>query len=351
MEPDLAIVTHTLSFAPPILLSINSSTRSVVLGDFNEDQKLDVVANDEGQHLILLFLGDGKGGFVVPTSFPCGSSTNWLAVGDIDGDTHLDVVSNDFVNHSFTLLSGDGKGGFAAARSITGIPGKADQIVVGDVNRDGIDDVVIVDDTAVDVFLGAKQGPITMRSTTQFPSNPRFIALADVTSDKKLDLVVGEDSGVALAIGLGDGTFTAPKSLSNQLFVVDWIAVGDLDGDSRRDLAAADEGGRIETWLGDGKGGFKVATMTPPMSNAFYADALADFDGDGKLDLAVVGSSDQLLVYPGDGKGGWNQPFSTMVAQLAPSIAVGDFDGDGKPDIAIADLGLSQVEVLLNTSM
>jgi hypothetical protein len=353
--PDLAVVNRQLSFTGSTLLPIEYAV-DLVVGDFNEDKKVDIAVNADNfgsNHSLNLFLGDGNGGFAAPNvvQLPVAVDTDWLAAGDVDGDGHLDLISTDPMHGTFNVLPGNGKGDFGALRTF---PGSAQpgNVAVGDVNHDGIDDLALIDNNdQVKVYLGTLQGTFTLKSTNQF-SIPQFLALGDVTGDTKLDLLVGENGGMTVAIGTGDGTFGLPKSVNG--LNSGWVATGDLDGDSKIDLAIVEGSGTIASQLSDGKGGFGAPSQFVVNMNAMllcYADALADFDGDGTLDLAVVGDFQQLFVFPGDGKGGWKPQFTTATAKtFETSLVAADFNGDGKPDVAIASAGRGTAEVLLNTS-
>jgi hypothetical protein len=127
---------------------------SFELADVNEDGILDVVSPPSrvsGSPFLQVWTGDGTGHFSPLTlSYreagkekpDPGIDYGGVAVGDIDHDGHLDVVS---ASHNAGLVSffGDGKGTFRIVR--TGLPGRefsAQAVVLLDVNRDRLLDIV-----------------------------------------------------------------------------------------------------------------------------------------------------------------------------------------------------------------
>ncbi|HXE73053.1 MAG TPA: VCBS repeat-containing protein, partial [Candidatus Nitrosotenuis sp.] len=82
------------------------------------------------------------------------------------------------------------------------------------------------------------------------------------------------------------------------------VAVGDLNGDNRPDLAVANRGSsNVSILLGNGDGTFGAASNFGAGMDPFSV-ALGDVNGDGRLDLAVAnnGSNDvSILLGRGDG--------------------------------------------------
>jgi hypothetical protein len=113
------------------------------------------------------------------------------------------------------------------------------------------------------------------------------LAVADLNGDGKLDLaVVDGNSGVNILLGKGDGTFPqAAQSYATRSFVLS-LVVADLDGDGKPDLALFDAGGSdtATILLGTGDGGFqptqRFATGPRPSSAAVekLLDDLSDLD-------------------------------------------------------------------------
>jgi VCBS repeat-containing protein len=215
-------------------------------------------------------------------------------------------------------------------------------VAAGDINGDGIADLVITPDEGggprVRVFDGA-----TFQLVADFfgIDDPNFrggarAALGDLTGDARADLVVAAGFGGGPRVAAFDGTTLlggTPLKLFNDFFAFEqtlrngvFVAVGDLDGDGRAEIFAGggpDGGPRVTAFNGATLIASGGATLTP-LSNFFAGDpdnrggiriAVKDLDGDFRADL-VVGS--------GTGAG------SRVTAYLAPSL------GAPEPEAAFA---------------
>ena len=127
------------------------------------------------------------------------------------------------------------------------------------------------------------------------------------------------------------------------------VALGDMNGDGKADLAVANFGSNnVSVLLNNGDGSFGAAAnfvtgMTPT------AVAVADLNGDGKADLAVTNENDNnVSVLLGNGHGTFAAAINYVVAGGPFSVATGDLNGDGKPDLAIANYYSNSVSVLFN---
>jgi hypothetical protein len=227
-----------------------------------------------------------------------------MAIGDVDGDGDLDVVApRAYANGGFVLLRNEGGGRFGAPVTFAGT-GRAAGIVMADFNADGRLDVALTDSDAlttgntVSIYFGNGTSS-TFASRQAFSAGagtvvPVGIAAADFDADGDVDLAVagygyvGSSSSVILLRNNGNGTFAAPVSFPSGAGPYD-LAVGDITGDGKPDLAIGHENYRVTVLANDGTGGFAApvsytvgGTFAGPL---FPTVALGDVDRDGDLDV------------------------------------------------------------------
>ena len=135
------------------------------------------------------------------------------------------------------------------------------------------------------------------------------------------------------------------------------MAVGDVNGDGRQDLATANVGVRtVSVLLGNGAGSTGDGTFTAAASlttGGPVSVAVGDFNGDGRQDLAATNfNANSVSVFLGNGTGSTGD--GTFTATTSPatgtnpqSVVVGDFNGDGRQDLATANINANSVSVLL----
>jgi FG-GAP-like repeat/FG-GAP repeat len=345
------------SFGPATSYPVGSVPNAVATGDFNRDGKQDLVVANEGtsSDSVSVLLGNGDGTFQPAVSYPAGANPGAIAVGDFNKDGKQDLAVVDAGSTEVSVLLGNGDGTFQAPVSYFSGGGPL-ALAVGDFNNDGKQDLAVGNtaDGNVGVLLGNGDGTFQPVVTFATGPGPFSIAVGDFNGDCNQDLAVTQQgaAGVAVLLGNGDGTFQAAVSYAagTSPFTV---AIGDFDGDGKQDLAVANNAGftnNVHVLLGNGDGTFQpAATYTAGFSP--YAIAVGDFNLDGKQDLAVTNdSSSEVSVLLGNGDGTFQAPTDYSTGSNPRSVAVGDFNLDGEQDLAVANSSSNNVTVLLNTS-
>ena len=227
---------------------------------------------------------------------------------------------------------------------------------------------------AVAVLLGNGDG--TFKSAVTYGAGvPTSVAVADVNGNGNPDVMGAnwDNPGtVAVLLGNGNGTFKPAVSHGSGGLESTSIAVADVNGDNKLDLLVAnwcdsavncpDVPGSVGVLLGNGDGTFQPTVSYDSGGFQATAVAVADVNGDGKPDLAVAnwssGSWDDVGVLLGNEDGTFRSALTFGSGAVMPApIIIADLNGDGLPDLVVGNLQLyiggpldGIVGVLLNNS-
>src|SRR5207244_3500489 len=157
--------------------------------------------------------------------------------------------------------------------------------------------------------------------------------------------VANRGSGdVSVLFGNGSGGFSAPTNFAADT-APGAVAIGDLNGDTKPDLAIANSSGTggVSVLAGNGTGGFSAPANFATGGRGSYSLVIGDVDGDAKPDLAVANANPNLgstggtvSILLGDGTGGFSPASVFPSNDYDPlSLASGDLNGDTKPDLAV----------------
>lgn len=320
---------------------------SLVVGDFNGDGKLDIVAA-MGTDIAAL-LGKGDGTFTV-TSFPTTAQfVGTLVAADFNGDGKLDLAFPDPPHNLLHTLLGNGDGTFDEV-STTPVGGNASGTAAGDFNGDGKVDLAVVNKAGgnVAILLGKGDGTFLRRSTVAVGSQPISVTVGEFNGDGRLDLAVvnAGSNTVSILLGNGNGTFRLKSSPATGLSPYGIVAA-DFNGDGHVDLAVTNtcsnaancnpyRYGSVSVFLGAGDGTFTSSSVVLTGYTNPRGIAAGDFNADGKVDLVVTGVNESDgLVLRGNGKGQFAIPVAAPHAATGEFVVVGDFNEDGRLDFAI----------------
>jgi hypothetical protein len=361
----LPIGTTALRFA------VGNTPGSVEIADVNNDGKPDLIVANERSDNVTILLGDGKGGFApAPGSpFPAGHSPNDVALGDFNRDGRLDVA---FANHEkkyLTVLLGDGRGGLVPAPHspfAVEVRPHTHGVATGDFDGDGNLDLVTESwgTDQVEVLFGDGTGgfrlPGTFFSVGKHPY--QRLRVADLNGDGKADIITTNLEGDDVTILLADGRGTFRQAPGSPFPCGDSpfnLAVGDVNGDGKLDLAivnspgsTSDRRGRdgLTILLGDGAGGFHMLAGSPFATGRIpNRVAIGDVDGDGVNDVAVSSPDDNnITLFMMKRQGGVAATHTIRMSGRPKGLALHDLDGDGKAEIVVTNSGEGTITILLS---
>jgi hypothetical protein len=306
-------------------------TSALMNGDKNLDAVfIDYNGSSQTSQVGVAF-GNGDGTFAATNDYPLPSgatSLNNLITADVNGDGYPDVVATGVTSSGSALyvFLNDGAGALKAGQLVdTGTDEY--QIVAADLNGDGKLDLVVADAGAnfgeegadVKVYLGNGDG--TFQSPTTFQPNAQVLSIAvgDLNKDGVPDLVIS-DSGqfyqnfeLTTMLGKGDGTFAAAVHTASPSGGGGMLAVADFNGDGNPDVAQGGCCGDswLTVYLGNGDGTFSAQYGLAEAASINQIVAV-DINGDGRPDI---------LAGPEEGGGVGLEVFLNLYGSASTTVA------------------------------
>jgi hypothetical protein len=170
-----------------------------------------------------------------------------VAVGDFNNDDHLDIAVANSATNNIGILLGYGNGSFADQLThSTGPNSLPSSITTGDFNDDHYLDIAVANTAKnnIGVFLGYGNGRFANMTiySTDISSIPIAIATRDMNNDNYLDLIVANSGSndIWVFLGTGNGSFLKPKTYSVGYDArPQSIAIGDINNDDKLDIVVA----------------------------------------------------------------------------------------------------------------
>lgn len=349
---------------PTITLPTGANQSALALADFNTDGKGDIAVCQRGLNSIGIYLQTASGTFpAAPNStYPAGNAPSGLvatSLSNLSGHPYYDLVAISGPSSRWTVLSNTGnkQGTFTSATKTfgTGSISTNPQLATAYLNGDNYPDFAYTYDPPGKeelVWTGYFGGTNFNNGNGTVPGfAPPSFTIADFDNDGYLDVTYPKPSTNQFRVlfsspGNNNSTdWSAPNellTLSGTSTQPVYIAAGDVNSDSKQDLAVANAGSSdIAVWLNTSTFQFG-STSVYPLSAAPRQARLADLNGDGKPELITITADNKLQLFRHTGASGYAR-YGTPV-QLATGtdptlLQLADMDGDGVRDIVVGCSG------------
>ena len=276
----------------PRLNAASGQLSGIAAADLNGDRRPDIVATTSfGRSPVEVMLSQGSQ-FAAPVAYSLGGSAEGaeaVAIGNLTGGTKPAVFVADAQIGTLTVFPANGDGTLQAPKVTTLAAGTAEAfyhgqvLALADFNRDGNLDAAVAaygsnaDGSgagAVLVLMGKGDGTFQAPVTLAAPGglHPMGVAAADLNGKSAfrtwrwrwVDAVLsGNPATLAVYLGQSGGGFGTARTfpLQTKAGAAAAVAIGDLNGDGRPDIAGGDrqpvERRGCRARLGDGGGGFR----------------------------------------------------------------------------------------------
>src|ERR1700722_109300 len=328
----------------------------LVAGNFTHNGHTSVIATSTVYYYphdypatLKIYPSPGPGTFGAPVLTPDGDDPLYLASADLTGTSSLDVVSASFDDGTLTVFynSAQTPGTFGAP-VILSSPG-ASQVAIGDMNNDGLQDLVSADFN-VSLFVQTAPGTFA-RPVSLYPGGANWVAVGDLNNDGIPDVALTDSVGVKVLLHTGAAaslTYAAPVAVFTQsvnpgIAGANLIAIADVNGDGLNDLVITDPGPvgsppTVNVLLQNKSApGTFLAPVSYTLSGTSIPQSIvvADVNGDGRPDIVIGGTTVVNVLLNSASTPGTFLAAASYATTNASQVAVADVNGDGLPDILV----------------
>ncbi|CAF1993431.1 unnamed protein product [Rotaria magnacalcarata] len=290
-----------------------ASSKDTTIGDFNNDNRTDIVVVNDGTLTVIVLLGADDEYSRVPLNYQ-GTSTLLILKQNSNGTV---------ISHYYT----------------TGDAYRLCSIAMGDFNNDERLDIT---------------RDVQCRHSTVFGSRPQFIAVDDFDNDKQLDIIVADSNknNILVLKGKANGIYSIITIHSTASYSSSCsVTISHFDNDNKTDVVIADYGTNDILILNRNALYPSVSQITYSFSESRVTSyfAVSVLNHDSQLNLALSDIDRKMIgVLLGNGNRTFEKQQTYQVTPYTDKmpIAFGDSNNDHGLDIVIVLTNISEIGIL-----
>jgi hypothetical protein len=274
------------------------------------------------------------------------------AMADVDGDDDLDIIAS--IPWPSSLSVGINEGGrFVMLPNHSYGGGQSRSADTGDLNGDGIVDLVTIDNSqsVLRAHRGGGDGTFLVQRTVPIGAGPIRVRLADFDGDGHLDVATASPRSGTVTVLFQADDFQFARTAEQMEFRFNRprsIVGFDADGDGDNDLTVAHGGAtNVSIFTNPGNGIFNAEVASQPLSSTANAIRVADLNGDGAVDIVVAITNAAVAVLMNRGDGTFRDGLDYSTGWIADTMVLVDFNGDGQLDVVTGSEFNGTVSILL----
>jgi hypothetical protein len=303
-----------------------------------------IVLNGNYPNSIMIFLQDEDGGIDshatpdLEVTTPMWSES--LQVGDLNSDGLMDMV----ITHSSSTDDGvvvyyqeNGSSlAFSSSDINAGFNPRA--VSIGDLNNDGLNDIVVVNGWSDDAYIYYQfEGsiPTSRNLTLTVEQNPRGVETGDLNNDGLDDIVVTHYGSQEIFVYYQRAEGGFASNPDRQIHTErEWtmgyflIAVDDINGDGSNDLVV---GNQIFYQDDDNELPGTASTVV----SQYGRPSIGDVNSDGITDLVITGDEGVFVYYQNSDYELSTEPDLTIILESPTYSCIGDINDDGVNELVI----------------
>ncbi|CAF1613178.1 unnamed protein product, partial [Adineta ricciae] len=199
----------------------SSHPHALAVGDFDNNQQIDLVVANSGTNTIAVFLLDTNATIISQQTYSTGvrSRPCSVAVTDFNQDGYIDIAVANNGTNNIGIFFNNRNGSFLTQQTLSTGSYRPSFVTIADFNHDNHSDIAVVyhGTDNIGIHLGNGNGVFQSATiySTGYDSLPCSLAIGDLNDDNHLDVVVANygTNNIGIFFGNANGSLSSLKKI------------------------------------------------------------------------------------------------------------------------------------------